>query len=71
MKRAEVWSIDGHWIVGIDHQPHRHVFMRWRPISDRLYALPTQTEHPTHAEALAHALHEVGLTPTNPEKEQA
>lgn len=26
---------------------------------------------PTHAEALAHALASVGLTPTNPEKEQS
>lgn len=44
---------------------------RWLVVAVEGNYLIVGDPHPTHAEALAHALHEVGLTPTNPEPVEA
>lgn len=63
MKRAEVWQIDGQWVVALDHRPHdiSRALGRHHPIAERPYPLPCQHDHPTHAEALTAALEAVGL----------
>lgn len=72
MKRAEVFRVRRlsrrhleAWRVAVHEGdiPERH-----RRIWDREPNVH-ETPHPTHAAALAHALHEVGLTPTSPEEE--
>ena len=63
MKRAEVWQdCTGVWLAGVDTDP-RNASRSWQwraPIEKRHYAVDPD-EFPTHASALAHALHEVGL----------
>lgn len=59
---------DGVWAVDIYDPSHKNQG-RDRPIRSR--SIGNRWAHfPTHAAALAHALAAVGLTPTNPEKEQ-
>lgn len=66
MKRAEVWQEGRVWVSCVyptawnpgrnyHDADHRIGIRDWPVAADNEY-------HPTHADALAHALHEVGLT---------
>lgn len=57
MKRAKVWrsEFSKEW-VAVFYRTEARMSDGWE-------------WHPTQADALAHALHEVGLTPTNPEEQ--
>lgn len=79
VKRAEVhatrewrtnrivgWSV---YLFPASHRPERAVRIHER--GEELAFNPEGTDYPTHAEALHAALEAVGLTPTNPEKEQS
>lgn len=72
MKRAEVSRNGaGHWEVWMYDGPiELDEFEETAPIGDRVVGSELSV-FPTYAAALAHALAKVGLTPTNPEKEQS
>lgn len=75
MKRAEVWQEGLVWVSCVylpkwnpgrdDHDAIHRIAVRDWPVA------AWTDHHPTHAEALAHALAEVGLTPTSPEPMEA
>lgn len=75
MKRAEVHAVREYrtnrrigWAVYLfpaSYRPERDVRIHERDEEPAFN--PDGTDFPTYAEALVHALHETGLTPTNPE----
>lgn len=76
VKRAEVWRMwPGSWGVLIfphDDTPDRNKRVLERPSMKGVRLRPRSgpLNFPTHEAALSAALHEVGLTPTNPEEQQ-